>query len=102
MGLALTSAPVAAQGTPEQRAACQGDAQRLCGQYIPDIDGITACMTQNRRYSVAVADTHSSAEQASTRSRLRVLRQVPCYATARPTNATKIRELPRPAGRCLH
>jgi len=48
--LALVSVPGAAQGTPEQRAACQGDAQRLCGQFIPDVDRITACMTQNRRY----------------------------------------------------
>jgi hypothetical protein len=48
--LALMSIPAAAQGTPEQRAACQGDAQRLCGQYIPDVDRITACMTKNRRY----------------------------------------------------
>ena len=47
---ALMSVPAPAQGTPEQRAACQGDAQRLCGQYIPDVDRITACMVQNRRY----------------------------------------------------
>ena len=44
------SIPAAAQGTPEQRAACQGDAQRLCGQFIPDVDRITACMVHNRRY----------------------------------------------------
>ena len=53
LGLALTfaSGPVAAQQwTPEQRAACQGDAQRLCGQYVPDVDRITACMSQKRRY----------------------------------------------------
>jgi type II secretory pathway component PulL len=49
-GCALLSLPAAAQGTPEQRAACQGDAQRLCGQYIPDVDRITACMSQKRRY----------------------------------------------------
>jgi hypothetical protein len=48
--LALISVPAAAQGTPEQRAACQGDAQRLCGQFIPDVDRITACMVANRRY----------------------------------------------------
>jgi hypothetical protein len=41
--------PAAAQGTPEQRAACEGDAQRLCGQYIPDVDRITACMKKNYR-----------------------------------------------------
>jgi hypothetical protein len=45
---AVMSIPAAAQGTPEQRAACEGDAQRLCAQYIPDIDRITACMQQNR------------------------------------------------------
>jgi hypothetical protein len=39
-----------AQGTPEQRAACEGDAQRLCSQYIPDKDRITACLGQYRRY----------------------------------------------------
>jgi hypothetical protein len=47
---ALLSVPAAAQGTPEQRAACQDDAQRLCGQFIPDVDRITACMVANRRY----------------------------------------------------
>jgi hypothetical protein len=43
------SVGAAAQGTPEQRAACQGDAERLCSQYIPDVERITACMKQNRR-----------------------------------------------------
>jgi len=47
---AMSSIPAAAQGTPEQRAACQGDAMRLCGQFIPDVERITACMVQNRRY----------------------------------------------------
>jgi hypothetical protein len=51
-GLALVLAPVpaSAQGTPEQRAACEADAMRLCGQYVPDVQRITACMHQNRRY----------------------------------------------------
>jgi hypothetical protein len=52
-GLAVVTfapAPAAAQGTPEQRAACSGDAQRLCGQFIPDVDRITACMSRNRRH----------------------------------------------------
>ena len=50
LGIALMSVPAIAQGTPEQRAACQGDAQRLCGQYIPDVNRITACMSSKRRY----------------------------------------------------
>lgn len=30
--------------TPEQQQACTPDAMRLCGNYIPDVDRITACM----------------------------------------------------------
>ena len=47
--LMLVPVPAAAQGTPEQRAACEGDAMRLCGQFR-DVQQITACMQQNRRY----------------------------------------------------
>ena len=50
VGATLLSLPAAAQGTPEQRDACSGDAQRLCGQYVPDVNRITACMSQKRRY----------------------------------------------------
>jgi type II secretory pathway component PulL len=49
-GLTLMSLPAAAQGTPEQHAACQDDAMRLCNQYVPDVSRITACMSQKRRY----------------------------------------------------
>jgi hypothetical protein len=30
--------------TAEEQQACQPDAMRLCGSYIPDVDRITACM----------------------------------------------------------
>ncbi len=40
--------PAAAQGTPEQRQACQPDAMRLCSEFIPDVERITACMVKNR------------------------------------------------------
>jgi hypothetical protein len=52
-GLALLLMPVAAtaqQYTPEQRAACEPDAMRLCQEFVPDIQRITACMYQKRRY----------------------------------------------------
>jgi hypothetical protein len=45
---AAAPAPAGAQGTPQQQQACSGDAQRLCGQFIPDIPKITACMKQKR------------------------------------------------------
>jgi hypothetical protein len=41
-------APATAQGTPQQQQACQGDAVRLCGQFIPDVAKIKACMSQKR------------------------------------------------------
>ena len=57
LGLALTfaSLPAAAQQpqqqwTPEQRAACEPDAMRLCNQYVPDVQRVSACMAHYRRY----------------------------------------------------
>ena len=52
-GLALTfaSLPAAAQQwTAQQRAACEPDAMRLCNQYIPDVQRVSACMSAYRRY----------------------------------------------------
>jgi hypothetical protein len=46
--MAAGTLPAAAQGTPEQRAACEGDAMRLCGNYVPDVQRITACMRAKR------------------------------------------------------
>jgi hypothetical protein len=34
--------------TPEQQQLCTGDAMRLCGQDIPDVDRVTACMIRNQ------------------------------------------------------
>ena len=34
--------------TPEEQAACQPDAFRLCGSEIPNIDRVTACMVAKR------------------------------------------------------
>lgn len=50
LALWLGLAPAAAQGTPEQRAACEGDAMRLCSEFVPDVQRVTACMSQKRRY----------------------------------------------------
>lgn len=54
--LAFASLPAAAQQQPqgqwtqEQRAACEPDAMRLCNQYVPDVQRISACMAHYRRY----------------------------------------------------
>jgi hypothetical protein len=34
--------------TPEQQQACQPDAMRLCGEFVPNVDAITACMIQKK------------------------------------------------------
>lgn len=34
--------------TPEQEQACTPDAMRLCGNFIPDVDRITACMIERK------------------------------------------------------
>lgn len=55
LGLMLATAlsvsmwPAASRAyTPEQEQACSGDALRLCGAFVPDVDRITACMVQNK------------------------------------------------------
>jgi hypothetical protein len=53
LGIAAADGPMvriaAGQGTPQQQAACQNDAFRLCGQFIPDVANITACMVKQIR-----------------------------------------------------
>jgi hypothetical protein len=36
-----------AQGTPEQQEACKPDVFRLCGNFIPNVDAIIACLKAN-------------------------------------------------------
>ncbi len=51
LALAFASLPAAAQQwTPQQRAACEPDAMRLCNQYVPDVQRVSACMSHYRRY----------------------------------------------------
>jgi hypothetical protein len=45
---ALMSSPVIAQGTAEQRAACEDEGRWLCSNYIRDERSITRCMVRNR------------------------------------------------------
>jgi hypothetical protein len=45
--LLALSAPGFAQGTPEQRSACMGDAFKYCSGHIPNVSAITTCMKAN-------------------------------------------------------
>ena len=45
LATATGSAALAQPGLQDQRqAACYKDAQRLCGQFVPDVGNVTACM----------------------------------------------------------
>jgi hypothetical protein len=48
---ALLAAPAAtgalAQGTPQERSDCMGDAFQFCGSAIPDVPRIEACLKAN-------------------------------------------------------
>ena len=47
--LSVSMWPAASEAyTPEQQQACTGDAMRLCGAYVPDVDRVTVCMIQNK------------------------------------------------------
>jgi hypothetical protein len=48
LALVLPVGVVGAQGTSQQQQACQGDAMRLCGEFIPDVAKIEACMSRKR------------------------------------------------------
>ena len=36
------------QGSDSDRSACTPDVFRLCGEFIPDVDGILGCLKLNR------------------------------------------------------
>ncbi len=37
------------QGTPEERAACQGDVQKHCERELPDVMRVASCLQANRQ-----------------------------------------------------
>ena len=45
---ALGVTGAAAEVSDEARQACTGDAMRLCSDFIPDVQKITACMMRKR------------------------------------------------------
>ncbi len=48
LGFIILSSAAYAQHSDEQARLCTGDAMRLCGAYIPDVDRITVCMRLQR------------------------------------------------------
>ncbi len=52
VGCAFATSAVAKDTGPSlrdrQQAACYNDAQRLCGEFVPDVAKISACMHEKR------------------------------------------------------
>jgi hypothetical protein len=97
--IALLSALLAGAAqayTPEQQQACTGDAFRLCGSEIPNVDRVKVCMIRNRALLSAGCRvyfrSHEPAASPALRTR-RSARIVPATAhypaTARPRGAKK-------------
>jgi len=70
LGLAWLAAPTpaAAQGTPQQRAACEQDAYRLCSDVVPDADRTASCLRRHRM-SLSPACRAAFAGKGARRSR---------------------------------
>jgi hypothetical protein len=53
LSLAVSAAPAAAQRSDDvgmqNQNACQGDAQRLCNEFIPDRSKVASCLFKNKR-----------------------------------------------------
>lgn len=55
--------------TPEQQQACSGDAMRLCGSELPNIERITACMIARRSLLSAGCRVYFRSAEPSARGR---------------------------------
>ncbi len=62
-----------AQHSEEQARLCTGDAMRLCGAHIPNVDRITACMREQKANLSApctmVFDASSGVQPVTSRAR---------------------------------
>ena len=47
--IAWVAGPASAQHVANAEQACTPDAMRLCSEFIPDVNKITACLRKNRR-----------------------------------------------------
>lgn len=62
--------------TADQQQACTGDAMRLCGAFVPDVDRITVCMIQNKSRLTPTCRAHFGPSPVAARTKSkRVKRQ---------------------------
>jgi hypothetical protein len=88
--------------TPEEQQACSGDAMRICGAEIPDVDRITACMVRNKSQLSPGCRVYfrDPAPEATAAEAGRPLSIRP--ATSRKPVSAKARKSKKPAKRRAH
>lgn len=84
--LSVSTLPAAGQSySPEQQQACTGDAFRLCGSDIPDVDRVTVCMIRNKAQLSPGCLAHFRPEPSSRRTAVNAARPL----SIQPTKARK-------------
>jgi hypothetical protein len=87
IGICLVGVTGAFAQSEEARQACTGDAMRLCGDFVPDVAKVTACMMRKRGQvsagcRVAMAHEHARyqrAGRAPARAYVRAPARTYCY-----------------------
>jgi hypothetical protein len=81
LGVAVPASSQEHRGTWEQQMACTPDVWRLCGDAVPDVSRIVACLRQNTPQLSsncrAVFETSAEQQQANRGQGQRGLQQVP-------------------------
>ena len=83
--------------TPEQQQACTGDAFRLCGSEIPNIDRVKVCMVRNRALLSVGCRVYFRARKPVASAALRTRRSARIVpATTRYPVTVKLRRVKKP------
>lgn len=84
--------------SPEQQQACTGDAMRLCGEFVPDVDRITTCMIRKKSQLSPGCRAHFRPEpdEATAAPAGRPMAIAPAAARKKPAS-TKPRKSRKPA-----
>jgi hypothetical protein len=69
IGICLAGITSASAQSEEARQACSGDATSLCGEFVPDVAKVTACMMRKRAQlsagcRMAMAHQHAGYQRA--------------------------------------
>jgi hypothetical protein len=99
IGAAVPASAQEYRGTWEQQMACTPDVWRLCGDQIPDVSRIVACLRQNTpqlsRDCRAVFESSAEQQQAN-RPPPRGAQQGPRYRAPQPIQPREAPPPPRP------